>query len=81
MATTTNQTFSGVGATELSLTKYTNVLHVSVQNASISISVDKGANFLTLLAGFHTLHLGVITSVQINGSGTWQILATEALSH
>lgn len=49
-------------------------IYVSVQTASIAISLDNGSNFLTLPIGWHRLPVGQLNTIKMKGAGSWQVL-------
>lgn len=54
----------------------TNKLTISVRKRTIGISVDNGANYLNLAIGVHSLSIGWIRRLKINGLGTWEVIAS-----
>ena len=73
-----NIMFSGSGSSGINFERKINLLHISVQDSSIGISLDGGQNYMTLLIGKHTLSIGIISKALINGSGTCQKIGTHA---
>lgn len=72
---TSNETITGTGDGTVSLQSLpVTEIYVSVQTASIDISLDKGSNFLTLPVGLHRLPVGQVKIIMLRGTGSWQIL-------
>ena len=56
-----------------------NYLNVFVAaSVTFSLSVDKGENFISLPAGFHSFFVGPITEVQVQSTGAWQLIGVQA---
>jgi len=55
--------------------------HLNVFVASgvtCSISLDKGNNYITIPAGFHSFRVGLITDVWVLADGAWQLIGVQA---
>ncbi|GAG23296.1 unnamed protein product [marine sediment metagenome] len=71
-----NISFNGSSPKGIDFGKKVNILHISVQDSPIGISLDNGQNYMTLPVGKHTLYIGIISKALINGSGTWQVIGS-----
>lgn len=57
------------------------VAHLNVFVASgvtFSISLDSGANYLSLPAGFHSFPIGPVFEARVQSTGAWQLIAVQA---
>ncbi len=73
-------TYAG-GATDgtVEFDKPVNHLNVFVDTGvTLSISLDKGTNFLSLPAGFHSFRIGPVKEVQVSADGAWQLIGVQA---
>jgi len=71
-----NKVYTGVGSGEIDFGEIVNLLHISVQNDQVGISLDNGRNYMTFLVGKHTINIGIIKKLLIGGDGSWQIIGT-----
>ena len=54
-------------------------LNINVSTGTtFSFSIDKGLNFMTLPAGFHSIPLGSVSEVRIQSDGEWQLIGVQA---
>jgi len=56
------------------------VCHLNVYidaGVTFAISLDKGANYLTLPAGFHSIKIGPVKEVQIDADGIWELVGVQ----
>ena len=57
------------------------VSHINIYvdtGVTLSISLDKGQNFMTLPAGFHSFDIGPVFEVQVQADGAWQMIAVQS---
>lgn len=59
--------------------KPVNHLNVFVAaGVTLAISLDKGENFMSLPAGFHSFRIGPVLEVQIQSDGEWDLIGVQA---
>lgn len=72
-----NLTFTGTGYGEIDFGReIVNILHISVQNDPIEISLDGKQHYMTLKVGAHTLEISVVSRLYIRGNGDWQVMGS-----
>lgn len=57
------------------------VSHLNVYVATgvtFAISLDKGTNYLSMPAGFHSFKVGPINEVRIQADGEWELIGVQA---
>ncbi|GAF93977.1 unnamed protein product [marine sediment metagenome] len=57
------------------------VAHLNVFIASgvtFAISLDKGMNYLSMPAGFHSFRIGHISEVRVQANGVWELIGVQA---
>lgn len=55
--------------------------HLNVYVASgvtFSLSLDKGENFMSLPAGFHSFRIGAVKEVRVQSDGEWEMIGVQA---
>ena len=55
--------------------------HLNVYVASgvtFALSLDKGENFMSLPAGFHSFRIGPVLVVRIESDGEWELIGVQA---
>ncbi len=69
----------GVGDDTFTFDKPINHINVFVATGvTFAISVDKGANFMSLPVGFHSFRIGTITEIQVQADGEWELIGVQA---
>jgi hypothetical protein len=70
---------SGTADGTVEFDKPVNYLNVFVATGvTLSISLDKGTNFMSLPAGFHSFRVGLVSEVQISANGEWELIGVQA---
>ena len=44
---------------------------------TFALSLDKGNNFISLPAGFHSFRISAIKEVQVEANGAWQLIGVQ----
>ena len=65
---------TGTGSGTATFARPVSYVTFAVQTATIGISLDGGAHYLTLTTGVHSFHIGATESITINGTGSWQVI-------
>lgn len=75
-----SNTFAGgVGDDTITFSKPVDHLNVYVATGvTFAISVDKGTNFMSLPAGFHSFRIGPVSEVQVQADGEWELIGVQA---
>ena len=69
---------SGVEYEEITFDRPVNYINIFVSTGNTaSLSVDRGQNFITITAGFHSFAIGSVDEIVVSGTGAWQILAVQ----
>jgi hypothetical protein len=56
-----------------------NYLNVFVASGvTFSLSLDKGINYITLPAGFHSFRVGTVAEIRVQSDGAWQMIGVQA---
>ena len=59
--------------------KPVNYLNVYVATGvTFAISLDKGENFMSMPAGFHSFRIGPVLEVQVWSDGEWEMIGVQA---
>lgn len=69
------------GTTDETITfdKPINYLNVYVAaGVTFAISLDKGENFMSMPAGFHSFKIGSVKEIQIQADGEWELIGVQA---
>lgn len=45
---------------------------------TFTLSLDKGANYITIAAGFHSFKVGATDEVRLTSTGAWQLVGVQA---
>jgi hypothetical protein len=70
---------SGSASDTITFDKAVNYLNVFVDSGvTFSLSLDKGANFITLPSGFHSFVIGSVKEVRVQSDGVWQLIGVQA---
>lgn len=74
-----NMFASGSGDDTVLFEKAVDYLNVFVDTgATFGLSLDKGENFITLPAGFHSFRIGPTKEIQVTSDGDWQLVGVQA---
>jgi hypothetical protein len=64
---------------EVNFDKPVDYLNIFVNTGvACAISLDKGANYLTVPSGFHSFRIGPTKSILVQADGVWQLIAVQA---
>jgi len=64
---------------EVKFDRPVNHLNINVETGvTLSFSLDSGANYMTLPAGFHSIPVGAVSKVIIAADGAWQLIGVQA---
>lgn len=70
---------NGTSDGTISFDKPVNYLNIYVASAvTFAISLDKGANFMSLPEGFHSFRIGAVREVRVQSDGEWELIGVQA---
>lgn len=73
-----NLMYAGTGGEEIDFGRPVGHIIVNVVTSTISMSFDQGNNYITIPVGFHDFPIGPCTSLNIGGTGSWQLVAVQS---
>jgi len=69
---------SGAGYKEISFDRPVNYINIFVASGVVaSLSLDKGENYISIPAGFHSFTIGSVDEIIVLADGAWQLIAVQ----
>lgn len=74
-----NLTYTGTNSAAINFGRAVgHILFTADTGATLSLSFDNGTTSINIPVGFHSFPVGLITSIDIIGAGTWQLVAIQS---